>query len=408
MKVLQVNCVFQKGSTGKIVNDIHTCLVSNGFESIVCYGRGNIISEKSIYKFCSETESKIHSLLFRIGVILPYGGLPFATSRLLSIIKRENPDVVHLQCINGSCVNIYRLLKHLGTHHIKTIVTHHAEFFYTGSCGHSFDCIQFTHLKGCSNCQNSKEATRCYTINRTNEAWCKMQKAFAHFNKSNLIFSAVSPWVKERSALSEIVNKFPCVLNGIETSIFHRIKDNTSILKQIPNCMAKIVLHVSASFDPANRNHIKGSWYVVEIAKRMPDTTFIIVASHNNLINNLPNNIHIWGPASSQNELASLYSLANVTLIASKRETFSMICAESLCCGTPIIGFKAGGPETIAIPKYSEFVEYGNIENLYIAIIKMINCNIEKEWLASTAQKKYDKEVMTKGFIKLYNDILRQ
>ena len=47
MKVLQVNCVYKKGSTGKIVYDIHTELKYRVIASIVCYGRGKKINEEN-------------------------------------------------------------------------------------------------------------------------------------------------------------------------------------------------------------------------------------------------------------------------------------------------------------------------------------------------------------------------
>ena len=50
MKVLQVNCVFREGSTGKIVNDIDISLKNKEIDSYICYGRGKFISEKGIYK----------------------------------------------------------------------------------------------------------------------------------------------------------------------------------------------------------------------------------------------------------------------------------------------------------------------------------------------------------------------
>ena len=50
MKVLQVNCVYGKGSTGKITQDIHKELCARGMESIVCYGRGERIREPGVYK----------------------------------------------------------------------------------------------------------------------------------------------------------------------------------------------------------------------------------------------------------------------------------------------------------------------------------------------------------------------
>ena len=52
MKVLQVNCVYNNGSTGKIVFDIHNELKQHGFESVVCYGRGRKVTEPNVYKTC--------------------------------------------------------------------------------------------------------------------------------------------------------------------------------------------------------------------------------------------------------------------------------------------------------------------------------------------------------------------
>ena len=109
MKVLQINCVYKKGSTGKIVEDIHNVLIENGIESVVCYGRGKIINEPGVYKTSTEFEAKLNNLKSRMGG-LQYGGCIFATNKLLKIIKKEKPDIVHLHCINGFFVSIYRLV----------------------------------------------------------------------------------------------------------------------------------------------------------------------------------------------------------------------------------------------------------------------------------------------------------
>ena len=39
MKVLQVNCVYDYGSTGKITKDLHEGLIKRGIDSVVLYGR---------------------------------------------------------------------------------------------------------------------------------------------------------------------------------------------------------------------------------------------------------------------------------------------------------------------------------------------------------------------------------
>ena len=50
MKILQINNVYKKGSTGKITYDIHQGLQKSGIDSVVCYGRGQKVKERYVYK----------------------------------------------------------------------------------------------------------------------------------------------------------------------------------------------------------------------------------------------------------------------------------------------------------------------------------------------------------------------
>ena len=127
MKVLQINCVYNTGSTGKIMYDIHRGLLSKGIESVICYGRGEKTSDKYVYKTCGELYSKINNLATRFTGLM-YGHCMLSTAKLISVIKKEKPDVVHLHCINGYFVNIYRIVDWLKKNNIRTILTLHAEF----------------------------------------------------------------------------------------------------------------------------------------------------------------------------------------------------------------------------------------------------------------------------------------
>ena len=98
--------------------------------------------------------------------------------------------------------------------------------------------------------------------------------------------------------------------------------------------------------------------------------------------------------------------MADVTVITSKKETFSMICAESLCCGTPVAAFKAGGPETIALADYSAFADYGDMDALINCISNFFNINTESQEISLLAQKKFDKQVMSEEYIDIYNKAL--
>jgi glycosyltransferase involved in cell wall biosynthesis len=76
-----------------------------------------------------------------------------------------------------------------------------------------------------------------------------------------------------------------------------------------------------------------------------------------------PDNVIPIARTANQHKLAEYYSMADCFVICSDKETFSMTCAESLCCGTKVAGFKAGGPESI-FKENAEFCEHGEVEEL--------------------------------------------
>lgn len=402
MKVMQINCVYNFGSTGKIVYDIHTALKEQGFESVVCYGRGKKVCEDGVYKTCGEVEGKLNNLISRI-TGLAYSGCFFATNRLLARIKKEKPNVVHLHCINGFFVNIYRLVKYLKKHNIPTVVTHHAEFLYTGNCGHAYECESWK--KGCGNCPSAKKAVRSYFFDFTRANFRKMKNAFAGFE--NMVSAAVSPWVQKRAGMSLIFadKKNVTVLNGIDCNIFKPCGDANQLKAELGiQSDKKVIIHVTADFESAQ----KGGRYVRLIAEKLKNDAVIVVVGNYHQPKDLPENIIALGRVENQKKLAEYYSMADLCLIAGKRETFSMPVAESLCCGTPVTGFKAGGPETITIPEFSEFAEYGDVNGLCDAVCRMLKQKFDREGISEIAAEKYSKKAMVDGYIRLYNEVFEK
>lgn len=402
MKILQVNCVYKKGSTGKITYDIHSELLKQGIESVVCYGRGEKINEPHVYKTCGEVYSKINHLLSEFTGVM-YGGCFFSTNKLIKIIKKEKPDVVHLQCINGYFVNIYRLVSWLKKHDIKTVLTLHAEFMYTANCGHALDCDKWQ--TGCGHCPRLKQETKSFFIDGTHKSWMKMKKAFDGFN-DNLVVTSVSPWLMERAKLSPILNdkKHEVVLNGVNTDVFH-FYDTAELRSQMGLNGVKVIFHATPSFDD-NIKSLKGGYYVLKLAEKMLDENvkFVVAGNHPEGLK-VPPNVILLGKVSDQELLAKYYSMADVTLLTSKKETFSMVTAESLCCGTPVVGFKAGAPEQISIPEYSSFVDFGNIDLLREEVKKKILSNILIDKLILEANKKYSKNKMVVDYVGVYNEL---
>lgn len=400
MKVLQINPYFNYGSTGKIEKDINDYLVKNGVKTYVAYAWETGFerdASTSYFRYSSHTERCICALLTRL-TGNRYGYAFFSTGKLKKYINKINPDIVHVHCINGYDLNIFSLFSFLKKHRFKTVITEHAEFFHTGNCPYAFDCDRW--IGGCYDCPRLYYAVKSKAFDTTGRNWKRLKETFDGF--STAVIVPVSQWLGQRTRVSGITKnlKIRVVLNGIDADTFRRY-GNEEISGEIKaHFTKKTFLYVTSSF----YSEVKGGKYILQLAKMMPEYNFIIICSADVDCRDLENVRHI-SFIENQADLARYYSLADVTLLTSRKETFSMPVAESLCCGTPVAGFLSGGPESIAIPRYSAFVEYGNIKLLKEAAEKMINTAADKDLISKTAAAKYSSVIMAKNYLDIYTEL---
>ena len=83
-----------------------------------------------------------------------------------------------------------------------------------------------------------------------------------------------------------------------------------------------------------------------------------------------------------------------------------MPCAESLCCGTPVVGFEAGAPEQISLPQYSEFVPFGDLDALENLVRKWLAHGEDREKIAAAGAETYSSETMIRNFTDVYRRLL--
>ena len=164
----------------------------------------------------------------------------------------------------------------------------------------------------------------------------------------------------------------------------------------------KVILHVTPSF----KSIVKGGKHIIEIAKRLEkENVIIVIVGFDGFEGKLPSNVITIGHTNSQEELAQFYSLADITLLTSKLETFSMVCAESLSCGTPVVGFKAGAPEQISEAEYSEFVTNGDDDALEQAVNSWLAKDIQPYDVVQKVNNRYSILNMVEGYKKIYEKI---
>lgn len=399
MKIMLVNNCYPFGSTGKIVYAIEQAILQQGHSAAVSFAWKDAAYEnysKHIYKYGFLLEKYFFAGMARL-TGNQYGVSSFSTYRLLRQIQQEKPDIVHIHCVNTYSCNHYILLDWLKKHHIATVITEHAEYYYTGNCSHSFECDKWK--SGCVKCPHKYRAIKSYVLNLTHYYWKKMQRALCGWGK-NLQIVSVSAWQMERSLQSPITQDYRhCHIgNGINTQLF-KPYSREQFLPLLTPLQEPFILFVTPGALTAN----KGGNFIYEIAKQMPHYQFIIVGC-NPPKNHLPN-MHFRGHTNNPVELAQWYSAARLTLLLSRRETFSLVTAESLCCATPVVGFQCGGAENIALPEFSEFVPYGRTDLLIETLKKWFHKPIDKIRLRQQAVQQYNVENMTQKYLQLFQEM---
>lgn len=399
-KIVHINCAVS-GSTGKIIADIARFAAPLGYETLSLTPMAGVDTDFLRYKkVCLPKEQGIYRRLCRF-TGYQFGMAHLPTRRILKHLRREKPDLVHIHCINGFMVNVYKLFDFLKKQGIPTVITNHAEFFYTGSCDYSYDCDKW--MTGCGECPRGYSATFSKK-DTTAKAWQKMQKAFSGFTKAVMV--SVSPWVGSRASVSPITRELDnrVVLNGVNLQVFHLRAEAREKLG-LPGDR-KIVFHPTAHFSDSP-NDRKGGKFLLDLAKKLPEVRFYVAGQYAQGMQ-VPENMTLLGRLSDQNLLADYYAAADLTVITSRKETFNMPVAESLCCGTPVVGFFAGGPESIAIPEYARFCEFGDVDALEQNVSAMLNATWDKHEIAQKGEGKYGLGCMAQGYVDIYTEVLKK
>ncbi len=414
-KVMQINCFFRFGSTGRIVGTLHDGLVARGLSSIVCYARRPVSDEIGVYRVSDRWEQKSRAVLSRLlGGDFGRGGR--GTRQIRSCLYEECPDIVHLHVLNGHFVNVYRLLHMLGDYGIRTVLTLHAEEMYTAGCDHAHACDLWQSR--CRDCP--RVAGRLSRLWRDDAAVAfeHMREALEHIGSLTVV--GVSPWVTARAAKSPLLfgRELVTVPNGVDTETFcprhalaAHLRRQCGIAPEEP-----VILFVTPRLDHPD----KGGRYVFEvferILRRLPTAHLVIVGWDGDTGSLPPTRVPAHAVlartiavahTSDTHALAGFYTMASVTLLLSRRETFSMVCAESLACGTPVVGFLSGGPESIALPAYSRFVPQGDVDALADAVMDVLSAPPDRAKVAAEAAV-YDSARMVEGYLRVYGLLSKQ
>lgn len=403
MKIAQVDVNYNFSSTGKIVVDLVTGLGDSGHSTMACFGRGPDSKNDNVFKISSGVEVLLHAFGTRVSG-LTGGFSPFSTRRLIEHLEDFVPDVVHLHDLHGYFVNIRPLVDYLKCKRIPTVWTFHSEFMYTGKCGHAFDCEKWK--TECNNCPDLRGYPKSWFFDFTTRMFQEKQLMFADFERVHLV--APSEWLADRMRQSIVRHKpISVVPNGLDVATFCR-RDTKGLRSSLGLTNEYIVLSVGSDL----LSELKGGRWVLELARRNPNAGIVFVmVGVEQMPKQIPPNVRMIPRIFDQYLLAEYYSLADVLLLTSTKETFSMVSAESLACGTPVIGFDSGAPKEVALPGFGEFVPYPDLEALESLLLRVKAG--EAPLMSSTeceqfARARYSKDSMVKSYESIYRQLINR
>ena len=196
MKVLFINSVYGRGSTGRIVAELGKAVENNGGEYKVAYGRGTQSNDPRAFFIGGKSNYYSHALLARLTDKTGFYSTR-ATKKLIQFIKSYQPDIIHLHNLHGYYLNVEVLFKYLKEEYKgKIIWTLHDCWAFTGHCPHySFvKCDKWQTQ--CFNCPEKKRyPSSCFKDN-SYKNYLRKKSAFCGLD--NLTIVTVSEWLKRQ------------------------------------------------------------------------------------------------------------------------------------------------------------------------------------------------------------------
>lgn len=363
MNIIYINSVYGVGSTGKIVYNQVCKAKAEGHNIKVACSTVETVPQNlktDIIAVGNRADYFFHNIMSRI---TDSEGLysRHSTKKLISKIKEFNPDIIYIHNIHGHWLN-YEILFDFLAKSDKQIIWHlHDCWAFTGHCAH-FSIIKcYKWKRGCEKCPSLKSYPKSYVLDNSKRNYFRKKKAFTSVKKLKII--TPSKWLKNLVDES-FLNKYPVevIYNKIDFDVFKPTPNN---FKEKYGISDKImVLGVSNVWMKE-----KGYYDFFELARLLDDRfALVMVGLTDKQLMEIPKRIIGIKRTKSAEELAEIYTAADIFLNLTYQDTYPTVNIEAIACGTPVVSYITGG-SCESFDKYSGIeVEQGNLSKIIAAL----------------------------------------
>lgn len=402
--LFQINVTCNWGSTGRIAEEIGQVAIQQGWDSYIAYGRGKPVSKSHLIRIGNDWDMYEHGLETRI---FDNHGLASrgVTQKLIRQIEEIKPDVIQLHNVHGYFVNYPILFDYLAKCKIPVVWTLHDCWTFTGHCAHFAlaGCYQWKNEE-CSHCKYKKSYPASLFFNRAHRNFLDKKKAFTA--PKNMTIVTVSHWLEElvqQSFLS--CHQVITINNGIDVQIFSPKNNGKKIREKLGISQPYMLLGVASVWEAS-----KGIFDFVKLRELLPADQYaiVLVGVDDRTAKILPQGIVTVKRTNNVEELAEIYSVADVFLNPTWQDSFPTTNLEAMACGTPVVTYRTGGSPESLTEKTGKVVEQGDLV-AFVSNIEEI-CKKGKNTYVEVCRQgvveNYNKKDRYLDYIKLYQQLL--
>ncbi|MCX8531519.1 glycosyltransferase [Chryseobacterium luquanense] len=399
MKVLMINSVSGYGSTGSICVDIALELERQRHECYIAYGQVSRGYGKE-FKIGNWLENHLHNigsrLLGKQGYFTHRG-----TKKLVQFIENYNPDVIHLHNLHGNYLNLEIIFKYLKEIQKPIVWTLHDCWAFTGNCAYysTVNCEKWQ--TACNNCPQIHAYPPSLFLDQTNIMFNDKIELYRYIK--NMTIVAVSNWLKgevEKSILKD--KKIMSIYNWIDHDVFKE-----SILQGNLYGINKnkhVILGVSAGW---NASSIKFQDFI-KLSQMLSDDMQLVLVGKLDRGTSIPSNIIHIPYVESKSELAKLYTIADTYVHLSMEDTFGLVIAEAMSCGTPVVVYDSTACPEIVGENCGYTANPRDVEDVYnkIKLIKKAGKDFYRNSCRQHVIENYDKNSNINSIINVYKSVM--
>ncbi len=385
------------GSTGKIASGIGETAQKSGYIVYQAYPghKNNQLARPGDIIICSDFFNRLNQkLAYYTGLNGCFALL--STIKVLRSIEDINPDIIHFHNLHNCYINLPMLFNYIKKHNIKTVWTLHDCWSFTGQCPH-FTMVKCGRWKtGCHNCQQYRQyPASC--VDRTKTMWKLKKKWFT--GVENMTIVTPSKWLADLVKESYL-RGYPVrvIHNGIDLSIFKPSNNSFRLQHNVP--ADKSVL-LGVSFGWGKR---KGLDVFLELANRLDGEKYqiVLVGTDENVDQQLPPNIISIHRTQDQQELAEIYTAADLFVNPTREENYPTVNMEALACGTPVLTFKTGGSPEIIDDTCGSVVPCDDIDALEGEIYRICETKPYSRGACLERSKAFDMHERFEEYLEIY------